>query len=168
MKTALIVAMGNNGEIGYNNDLLWHLPRDMKFFRETTTGHVVVMGRKNWDSIPVRFRPLKDRENVVLTRNTDFKLSDAETLASFDEVVAKYFDREDPRTCFIIGGAQIYKLALDSNKIEELYITHVDESFKADTYFPDINLEEWNSEVLLKHEKDAKNPYSFTIKRYFK
>lgn len=168
MKTALIVAMGKNGEIGYNNDLLWHLPRDMKFFKETTTGHVVVMGRKNWDSIPERFRPLKDRENVILTRNADFKLSDAITFTSFKEVVDKYFDKEDTRTCFIIGGAQIYDLALTSNKIEELFITHVDESFKADTCFPEIDLNQWNSEVLLRHEKDAKNPYSFTIKRYFK
>jgi dihydrofolate reductase len=72
MKVRLIVAMDNERGIGKNNDLMWHLPADMKFFKETTLGHIVVMGRKNFDSIPERFRPLVGRENVVLTRNTAY------------------------------------------------------------------------------------------------
>ena len=73
MKTSLIVAMDLDRGIGKNNDLMWHLPNDMKFFKETTSGHVVVMGRKNYESIPERFRPLPNRENVVLTRNANFE-----------------------------------------------------------------------------------------------
>src|SRR5690554_7624901 len=72
MKCALIVAMGKHREIGKDNDLLWKLPRDMKFFKETTLGHTVVMGRKNWESIPEKFRPLPNRKNIVVSRNPDY------------------------------------------------------------------------------------------------
>ena len=166
MKKSLIVAMGNNREIGKNNDLLWHLPMDMRFFKDTTEGHIVVMGRKNWDSIPERFRPLSNRENIVLTRNSTLKLDGATVFSSLSDVYQAY--EKDERICFIIGGAQVYQLALEKEDIDELYITHVDADFDADTFFPAIDLSTWQSEVLFHHEKDQKHPYSFVVKRYWR
>jgi dihydrofolate reductase len=166
MKYALIVAIGKNNEIGKNNDLLWHLPRDMKFFKETTAGQIVVMGRKNWESIPEKFRPLPNRENIILTRNADYKAEGATVITSYDEI--PHAVQNHKKTCFIIGGAQVYDLALQEDYLNEMYITYVDESFGADTYFPKIELENWNEEVLLRYEKDERNPYSFTVKRYWR
>lgn len=166
MKKSLIVAMGKNREIGKNNDLLWHLPSDMRFFKNTTEGHIVVMGRKNWDSIPVRYRPLANRENVVLTRNTSLQLDGAIISSDIEEVYEKY--EHDERTCFIIGGAQVYDLAIQRNDIDELFITHVDADFDADTFFPEIALENWKSELLFTQEVDEKHPYAFVVKRYWR
>jgi dihydrofolate reductase len=166
MKKSLIVAMGKNREIGKNNDLLWHLPKDMQFFKRTTEGHIVVMGRKNWDSIPLRFRPLANRENIVLTRNGNLELEGAKVFTNLNDIYTTF--ASDERICFIIGGAQVYQLALEKNDIDELYITHVDESFDADTFFPELDLSAWKSEELFKQEKDEKHPYSFVVKRYWR
>lgn len=166
MEYSLIVAVGENNEIGKNNDLLWHLPRDMKFFKDTTAGEVVVMGRKNWESIPERFRPLPNRENIVLTRNDGYTAEGATVIKDFNDI--KNVIKDDHKTCFIIGGAQIYDIALKEDSIREMFITHVHANFDADTYFPKIDLSHWNEEVILHYEKDEKNPHSFTIKRYWK
>lgn len=163
MKFSLIVAMGKHREIGKNNDLLWHLPRDMKFFKETTTGNTVVMGRKSWESIPEKFRPLPNRKNIVITRNPDYKAEGATVITHLNEL-SQYVNEEDK--CFITGGAQIYQLALEKGLIHEMYITQVDESFDADTFFPFVNWDNWEEEEILRHEKDEKHPYSFTIKKY--
>jgi dihydrofolate reductase len=168
MKVSLIVATGKNGEIGKDNDLIWHLPEDMKFFKETTQDHIVIMGRRNWDSIPSKYRPLSGRENVVLTRTEGYK---AEGAAVFNDLAAalSFYNRsEEKRTCFIIGGAQVYQLALDAGCVEEMYISHVDEDFDADTFFPKVDFSQWKSEVVKTHGKDEKNPYSFKVKRYWK
>lgn len=165
MKCALIVAMGQHREIGKDNQLLWSLPRDMKFFRETTMGHIVVMGRKNWESIPKKFRPLPGRKNIVLTRNKDYKAEGAIVIYDLEEL-AEHF--EEDKTCFIIGGAQIYQLALDKEMVDELYITYVHQTFEADTYFPFINWDNWEEEDILEFEGDEKNPFPFTIKKYTK
>src|SRR5690606_20614266 len=103
MKVGLIVAMDSKNGIGKNNDLMWHLPNDMKFFKETTTGHIVVMGRKNFESIPEKFRPLPNRENVVLTRNVDYTAEGVKVFHSLREVIT-FYENEDNRTVFIIGG----------------------------------------------------------------
>lgn len=166
MKKSLIVAMGKNREIGKDNDLLWHLPEDMQFFKRTTYGHIVVMGRKNWDSIPERFRPLSNRENVVLTRNAGLKLEGAQVFTDLLEVYSAYSN--DQRTCFIIGGAQVYELALEEGGIDEMFITHVNKSFDADTFFPDLNLTQWNKETVFTKDVDEKHPYSFSVKRYWR
>lgn len=168
MKVALIVAMGENREIGKNNDLLWHIPRDMRFFKETTQGHIVVMGRKNWDSIPLKYRPLSDRRNIVLTRNANFRAEGAEVFHQLEDVFSKLSKEENTSTCFIIGGAQVYDIALQSGKVEEMYISHVQASFDADTFFPDVDLSEWNQEVVFEYEKDEKNPFAFVVKRYWR
>ena len=122
MKVALIVAMDLERGIGKNNDLMWHLPADMKFFKETTSNQIVVMGRKNFDSIPSKFRPLPNRENVVLTRNKKYTSEGVIVFNEFDELMNSYTDEND-KTVFIIGGGEIYKLALEAAILDEMYIT---------------------------------------------
>ncbi|TNF48892.1 MAG: dihydrofolate reductase [Bacteroidetes bacterium] len=166
MIVKLIVAMDLERGIGKNNDLMWHLPADMKFFKETTTGHVVVMGRKNWDSIPERFRPLPNRENVVLTRNTDFSADGAKVFHSLEDCLS-FYNGED-QTVFIIGGGEIYRLALELECVDEMMITHVNAVYGADTFFPEFDENNWTIHEVLNWEKDEKNEAPFTIKRYLK
>jgi dihydrofolate reductase len=167
MKVSLIVAIDLEKGIGRNNDLMWHLPADMKFFRETTTNHVVVMGRKNYDSIPTKFRPLPNRENVVLTRNIDYKAEGCLVFNSL-EACLDHYKNEQQKTVFIIGGGEIYKKALELNCIDEMYISHVNKTYGADTFFPDFDLKKWTAETVLSHEKDKKNESSFNVIRYKK
>lgn len=165
MKCTLIVAMGKHRGIGKDNDLLWKLPRDMKFFKETTEGHTVVMGRKNWESIPEKFRPLPNRKNIVISRNPDYKVEGAVLITDLKEI-SEHYNVDSDKKCFIIGGAQIYQLALEQDLIDEMYITQVHETFEADTYFPFVNWEDWEEDEILEYDKDEKNPHSFTIKKY--
>ena len=167
MKVSLIVAMDLERGIGKNNDLMWHLPADMKFFRETTSGHIVVMGRKNYESIPEKFRPLPNRENVVLSRNTDFIANGCEVFHSLPDCLENYRN-ETERTVFIIGGGQIYKDALETGAVDEMYITEVSHAFDADTFFPQFDETGWSQEIVMTHEADEKNPHGFTVKRYTK
>ncbi len=165
---ALIVAMGNNNEIGKNNQLLWSLPKDMQFFKNTTNGHVVIMGRKNWESIPEKFRPLPNRENYVLTRNNNYIAKDALVFTQLEDAIQHATSKFPDKVIFIIGGAEIYNLALENVTIHQLYITHVQSSFDADTYFPKIDLSAWQSELIFSHDADEKNKYPFTVKKYWK
>lgn len=167
MKVKLIVAMDNERGIGKNNDLMWHLPADMKFFKETTLGHIVVMGRKNFDSIPERFRPLVGRENVVLTRNTAYSAENCQVFHSLEACLAAY-ENETERYVYIIGGGQIYKQALQLNCVDEMYITHVDHVYGADTFFPEIDENNWDTSVVFSHEVDEKNAVAFQVKHYIK
>lgn len=165
MKIAIIVAMDKNRGIGKDNDLLWHLPSDMKFFKETTTDNIVVMGRKNYESIPEKYRPLPHRENVILTRNKDFKAPGCLVFNSFEELLAHYADEED-RMMFIIGGGEIYKQALDKDLVDEMYITKVEKAFDADTFFPEINLRDWRRSKIKTFTEDAKHEADFDIWKY--
>lgn len=162
MKVSLIVAMDRERGIGKNNDLMWHLPADMKFFKETTTGHIVVMGRKNYESIPERFRPLPNRENAVLSRAENYVAEGCFVFSSLENCLNHYQD-ETERTVFIIGGGQIYQEALKSGVVTEMYITEVDHAFGADTFFPEIDLSHWTSEVVMNHTADEKNAVDFRI-----
>ena len=166
MKVSLIVAMDSNRGIGKDNDLMWHLPADMKFFKETTTGHVVVMGRKNFESIPEKYRPLPNRENVVLTRNKDYSAPNCLVFHSIEDCIAHYSSKE--KKVFIIGGGEIYKEALELDIIEEMYITHIDDTYDADTFFPEIDPVIWYSTSILSFNKDEKNKSNFSINLYTK
>jgi dihydrofolate reductase len=167
MKVSLIVAVDEQFGIGKNNDLMWHLPSDMRFFKETTTGHIVVMGRKNYESIPERFRPLPNRENVVLSRWEDFQAPNCKIFSSLQACLERYAD-ETERTVFIIGGGQIYREALDMNCVSELFITQVHHTYDADVFFPKIDFSSWEKTILLEHLVDDKHPVPFTISRYLK
>ena len=167
MKVALIVAMDLERGIGRDNDLMWHLPNDMRFFTDTTRGQVVVMGRRNYDSIPDKYRPLPGRENVVLSRNTSFEAPNCKVFNTLAECL-EYYKNETDRTIFIIGGGEIYRLALEAGVVEEMYITHINYRYGADTFFPEFDLREWNVETVLEQAVDERHEASFTALHYTK
>lgn len=141
----IIAAIGKNRELGANNDLIWHLPGDLKFFKEQTTGKTVVMGRNTFNSLP---RKLPNRQHVVLSDIDSFNkdVSDVKVFNNACQFL-KYCDLEAEKDdIFIIGGASIYKMFI--GYADELYLTEIDAEAKADVYFPDFNKEEWNREVL--------------------
>ncbi|HIP35275.1 MAG TPA: dihydrofolate reductase, partial [Crocinitomix sp.] len=123
--TKLIVAKASNNVIGKDNDLIWHLPADMRFFTQTTKGHIVIMGRKNWDSIPLKYRPLSGRINVVITRNKKFSHPDCTTFNSIEDAIVFYQKEYADKTIFIIGGGQIYDYAIKNNLVDEMLITNI-------------------------------------------
>lgn len=168
MKVVLIVAMDLQHGIGKNNDLMWHLPADMKFFKETTQGNIVIMGRKNYESIPEKFRPLPNRENVVLTRNASYLAPECNIFHSLESCLEFYRQKNEERTIFIIGGGEIYKMALEADCVTEMYVTHVNHVYDADTFFPPISPNLWINEHILYHPKDEKNAVDFEIKHYIK
>ena len=159
MKVSLIVAASANGVIGKDNDLIWHLPKDMCFFKDTTMGHHVIMGRKNFESIPHKFRPLPNRTNVVITRKTDYKADSCIVVNSAEEAlqIAKQNGEEE---AFIIGGGQIYKLALEANLVDKIYLTKVHHSFEGDTFFPALN-KDWKEISRIQNQADEKHLYNF-------
>ena len=164
---SIIVAIGKNNEIGKKNALLWSLPADMKHFRETTSGHPVIMGQKTFESIG---RPLPNRRNIVLTQDKKFKPEGVELVYSLEELDSLIKKTSKPEEeLFVIGGGMIYKLFIE--KADKLYITHVDASFPdADTFFPEIIPIVWNEISHEEHTKDEKNiyPYTFSIyERFF-
>ena len=131
-KISVIVAVARDGAIGRNNQLLWRLPEDLKRFKALTMGHAVIMGRKTWDSLPERFRPLPARRNIVLSRRSDFALAGAEVLQSLDAALAACANDE---RVYVIGGGQIYAEALP--QADRLEVTEVHADFPdADTHFP--------------------------------
>ena len=165
MKTTLIVAMDKARGIGKNNDLMWHLPADMKFFKETTTGHIVLMGRKNFESIPEKYRPLVNRENVILTRNKNYTAEGCTIVNDLSELT-DLFSAFDERTLFVIGGGEIYRLAMEAGMIDEMLITHVNKNYDADTFFPTFELCDWKVETIMTQEKDERHEASFTVVKY--
>ena len=133
---SLIVAMDQNRVIGKNNQLPWHLPADLQYFKKVTMGHPIVMGRKTFASIG---RVLPGRENVIVTRNLDFTAEGCTVLHDISEI--KTFADKSDKEVFVIGGAEIFKEILPFT--DRLYITEIHENFEGDTYFPKINDEEW-------------------------
>jgi dihydrofolate reductase len=167
MKVSLIVAVGENREIGKDNDLLWHLPKDMRFFTQSTKGHHVIMGRKNWDSIPLKYRPLSNRENVVVSRKKGLKIEGAHVVESIEEGI-ELARKNGESEAFIIGGGQIYRNALENDLIDTMYLTKVHASFDADTFFPKVEMNQWE-EISNDHfEADEKNNFSFSISTYLR
>tara|TARA_R100000306_G_scaffold5939_10_gene8436 strand:- start:8209 stop:8691 length:483 start_codon:yes stop_codon:yes gene_type:complete len=154
----LIAAAGENNELGKDNDLVWHLPDDFKRFKKLTTGHHIIMGRKTFESFP---KPLPNRTHLVITRNKEYQKEGAIVVHSLDEALLK--SQNDPQP-FVIGGGEIYKLAIDAaDKIE---LTRVHGTFEADTYFPEIDMDKWQLISEVKHEKDEKHNYSFSYLTY--
>ena len=145
MIRSIIVAISENNGIGKDNDLLWYLPSDMRFFRKTTLGHCVITGRKNYESIPEKYRPLAKRTNIIVTRNANYKADGAVVKNSLEEAL-EFAKSENESEVFIIGGGQIYKEAMGKNVIDKMYVTHVAKNYDADTFFPEIELSNWNIE----------------------
>lgn len=162
MIVSLIVAVAENNVIGKDNTLIWHLPKDMQFFKQTTLNHHIITGRKNYISIPEKFRPLANRTNIVLTRQNDFTEQGCVVLNSLEAAI-EFAKRNNETEVFIIGGGQIYKEALDKNLVDKMYITHVHQAFEGDTFFPEVNIEKWQKISEEHHRKDEKNAYGFSF-----
>ena len=164
---SMIAALDAERGIGKNNDLMWSLPADMQFFKETTKGHVVIMGRKNYDSIPEKYRPLAGRTNVVLSRQSQFEAPGCLVYTSL-EACLQNLKLESGQKAFIIGGAQIYALALESGLVNEIYLTHIDKVYGADTFFPDIEASSYQKTLLFRQGIDDKHEANFEVYSYCK
>ena len=165
MIISIIVAISKNQVIGKNNQLIWHLPKDMKFFMDTTMDTVVIMGRKNYESIPKKYRPLKNRKNVIITRNKSYKAEGCTIVNSIDESL-KVLNNIENNEIFIIGGGEIYKQALDL--VDTIEFTRVHHSFEGDTFFPKIDSNIWKETNNTFHGKDDHHKYSFSFLTYQK
>lgn len=151
-----IVAKAHRNVIGKANDLPWYLPADLRHFKELTTGHPVIMGRKTFESIIARLgKPLPDRRNIVVTRDADYQAEGAEIVHSLQEAL----DKVQTEDAFIIGGAQLYQQAIDL--IEQLFITEVDADIDGDVFFPEIDMTIWKETAREHHDKDDRNQYDY-------
>ena len=153
---ALVVAMAENNVIGKNNQLIWHLPADLNHFKNLTTGHPIIMGRKTYESIG---KPLPNRTNIVITRQQDFKPEGVLVAHSLSEalMLAQQLDVN----IFVIGGAEIYKQAMFL--ADTIYLTEVHQAFEGDTFFPEINTLLWVETEREEHQADEKNPYDYAF-----
>lgn len=154
---SIIAAVADNNVIGGNNKLLWHLPADLKRFKQLTLGHPVIMGRKTFESIG---KPLPGRENVVITRNPDFKAEGITIVRSLDEVLKKFSGQD----VFIIGGAEIY--AQSMSLADKIFLTRIYQLFEGDSFFPAIDERIWKVKREEMHEPDEKNPYRYAFIDY--
>jgi len=165
MTISLIAALTKNHVIGKNNDLPWHLPDDMKYFMNTTKAHHVIMGRKNYESIPEKFRPLPNRTNIVVTRQKDFYAPACIVINTLEEGIA-IARTAGEKELFIIGGAEIYSLGIPW--ADQLYLTEIDITLDGDTYFPSFDKNEWHELSRTHHEADARHAYAFDFVVYKK
>ena len=155
---SIIVAIAQNGTIGDKNSLLWHIKEDMRFFRTTTSGHPVIMGRKTFESLGSK--PLPKRTNIVITR-ADREFEGALTAHSLEEAIRLAGDDEE---IFVMGGAQIYREALQV--VDRMYITVVERDYEGDTSFPDVDYSEWKLVDVVRHERGEEYEYPFEFRTY--
>ena len=155
----LIVAKASNNVIGAKNDLIWHLPNDLKHFKNLTSGHPIIMGRKTFESLG---RPLPNRTNIVVTRDKDWQAENIQKEFSLEKAIesAKKINED----IYIIGGGNIYKQAMEFADV--LYITEVHHEFEGDTYFPEIDEEIWEEVARENFMKDEKHPYAYSYVTY--
>lgn len=138
MSVTLIAAIGTNNVIGTDNDLPWHIPEDLKHFKKCTSGKTVLMGRKTWESIPEKFRPLPNRLNIIITRNLDYKILDNKNILVYNDLdLAIKENNLESQELFVIGGGKIYEQTIKF--ADALEITHVDQAPDGDAKFPQIN-----------------------------
>ena len=155
----IVVAMGKNREIGADNQLLWHLPKDLKQFKELTSGHPIIMGRKTYESIG---KPLPNRTNIVISRKNDWFEEGILIIGSIKEALK--FAKKIDENVFIIGGGTIYEQTIDL--ADQLEVTLVDAELKADTFFPKIDEKKWLKTNETTHKKDEKNQFDFSFQTF--
>lgn len=159
-KISIIVAIAKNNVIGKDNQLIWHLPADLKHFKNLTTGHHIIMGRKTFESIG---KPLPNRTSIIITRQKDYAFEGCITAGSLEEALTKVkYDDE----IFIIGGGEIYAQAMPV--ADKLYITKIEQEFEGDIVFPEISPEIWQLTEQVEHEPDEKNRYNYSFCEYIK
>jgi dihydrofolate reductase len=154
-KLSLIVAMDDNLLIGSNNNLPWHLPADLAYFKRTTMGKPIIMGRKTFASIG---RPLPGRCNIVITRDSGFSAAGCEIANGIQTALSLCSDAEE---VMLIGGASLYQQTIE--QATRLYITHIHHSFEGDTWFPEFDLKRWKQETREDHDADQSNPYAYSF-----
>jgi len=159
----IIAAIGKNNELGKDNKLLWHLPSDLKFFKEKTTGKTIVMGKNTFESLP---KQLPNRKHIVLSHEELNLPNDIIVFYDLNELVNYVKQINDD--VYIIGGAMMYKQFID--KADMMYLTEIDKEYDADVFFPNFNKEEWDKELIKEvEEKDVKYKHmQYTKKRSFK
>lgn len=156
----MIVAHANNRVIGKNNDMPWHLPADLAYFKKTTLGKPIIMGRKTFQSIG---RPLPGRKNIVISRDESYQVEGVEVVNSVDAALSLVSDSEE---VMVIGGGAIYQHCLAA--AQRLYITHIDADIAGDTYFPEYDLAVWNKVASTIRPNDEKNQYQLDFSVYEK
>jgi dihydrofolate reductase len=166
MKIVLIAAFAQNRVVGINNALPWHLPEDLKYFKRTTSGKAIIMGRKTYDSIG---RPLPNRTNIVITRNSEFKADGVQVVSSLKAAIelakeVNFINGVDE--VMIIGGASIYQESLPV--AERLYLTHVHANVEGDAYFPEVDFSQWQESSRDDYSASDKNPYDYSFVVYDK
>ncbi|RKR85248.1 dihydrofolate reductase [Mucilaginibacter gracilis] len=154
MYITIVVAIASNYAIGKNNQLLWHLPKDLKHFKDITAGGTVIMGRKTFDSVG---KPLPKRRNIIITRQ-NITIDGCEVVNSLDAAIALCKDEQE---VFIVGGAEIYRQAM--HICNRIYLTIVHHAFDADTFFPEIAYKEWKETEREDHETDEKHAFSYSF-----
>lgn len=159
--TTIVVAMGEKNEIGADNKLLWHLPKDLKHFKDLTSGHPIIMGRKTYESIG---KPLPNRTNIVVSRKKNWFQEGILIVGSIKEALK--FAKKIDENVFIIGGGNIYEQTMEV--ADKLEVTLVKAQLEADTFFPKIETRIWKLKEEVHHEKDEKNEYDFSFQTYEK
>lgn len=157
---SIIVAVAKNNVIGKDNQLIWHLPEDLKRFKRLTTNHTIIMGRKTFESLG---RVLPNRKHVILCNDAEMNIDD-ENVEILDDIskLNKYKDSEEEN--FVIGGATIYKLLMPY--ADKMYVTHINEEFEGDVYFPEISEKDWKITEREKGLRNEKNPFDYEYVTY--
>lgn len=156
----IIAAAAENNALGKDNQLVWHLPNDFKRFKEITSGHYIIMGRKTFESFP---KPLPNRTHIIITRQKNYKVENCIVVNSIEKAIEACPKDE---TIFIIGGAEIYNQSI--NLADKIELTRVHANFEADAYFPEIDLNKWKLVFEDYHSKDEKHNFDFTFQTFVK
>ena len=162
MIVSAIAAVAENDTIGRDGDLPWHLPDDLKYFQRTTHGHHVITGRKNYESIPPKYRPLKERVNLVVTHDRGYAAPGAVVVHSLEDAL-QYARTHGEEEVFIIGGGVIFSEALEKNMIQRLYLTRIHAHVEGDTHFPTIEAALWREVSRVEHTADDRHAYAFSF-----
>jgi len=158
MIISMIAAVAKNRIIGKDNDLVWNLPDDTRYFMDTTKGHHILTGRRNYESIPPKYRPLKDRTNIIVTNQENYDAKGAVVVHNIQKGI-DFAEEAGEEELFIIGGGEIYRQAL--GQTDKLYITEVHGEFEGDTFFPEIEKTNWKEISRERHPRDDCHDYSF-------
>ena len=157
MIKSIMVARSDNRVIGRDNDLVWHMPADLKYFKETTVGHYVVMGRKTYESVN---KPLPGRLNIIVTRQPDYYREGCMVVHDVEEAF-RLGEQNGQQELFVLGGAQIYALTLP--RVDRIYLTEIKAEFEGDTYFPKIDETQWKEVKRDEYPADEKNPHPYAF-----
>jgi dihydrofolate reductase len=156
----IMAAKASNNAIGKDNNLIWHLPADLKFFKQTTKGHTLIMGRKTFESLG---NPLSQRDSWIVTRNKNYQCEGATVFHSLTNAI-EAGEKKGLETVFLLGGGEIYRQSMDI--ADKMIITEVHHEFEGDTYFPEIDLKIWQEVSREEHKADEKNKYDYAFVHY--